>query len=110
MEGPESRLTSKLIKLLKEYGGEWIKIHGGMYQVGGLPDIIGCLTGQFYAFEVKTPDAYVKSGHNLSPRQKLMLEKLEKAGARVGVVCSKEQVQEMMSKWIDQDYKIGGDK
>ena len=30
------------------------KEHGGMYGTAGIPDIIACINGRFYAFEVKT--------------------------------------------------------
>ena len=30
------------------------KEHGGMYGTAGIPDIIACVDGRFYAFEVKT--------------------------------------------------------
>ena len=30
------------------------KEHGGMYSTAGIPDIIACVDGRFYGFEVKT--------------------------------------------------------
>ena len=30
------------------------KEHGGMYGTAGIPDIIACVDGRFYGFEVKT--------------------------------------------------------
>ena len=30
------------------------KEHGGMYGTAGVPDIIACINGHFYGFEVKT--------------------------------------------------------
>ncbi|MCD8157761.1 MAG: hypothetical protein LUD77_02380 [Clostridiales bacterium] len=30
------------------------KEHGGMYGTAGIPDIIACVNGRFYGFEVKT--------------------------------------------------------
>lgn len=32
------------------------KEHGGMYGTAGIPDIIACINGRFYGFEVKTED------------------------------------------------------
>ena len=32
------------------------KEHGGMYGTAGIPDIIACIDGRFFAFEVKTDD------------------------------------------------------
>lgn len=92
MRGPESKLVDKILEYLRGKGGWWIKIHGGMYQTGGLPDIIGCRKGQFYGFEVKTPEAYTLLNHNLSGRQKLTLVKIREWGGVADVVCSIEQV------------------
>lgn len=92
MRGPESRLVDKILAYLREGGGWWMKIHGGMYQTGGLPDIIGCRKSQFYGFEVKTEEAYKRPGHNLSGRQKLNLLKIREEGGVAGVVSSIEQV------------------
>jgi hypothetical protein len=35
--------------------GWWVKIHGGPFQIRGVPDILGCYKGKFVAFEVKVP-------------------------------------------------------
>ena len=35
------------------------KEHGGMYGTAGIPDVICCLDGRFFAFEVKTPEGVV---------------------------------------------------
>ena len=52
----ETRLQQRIRKLLiKEVGGKWFKVHGSMFQESGQPDIIGCVDGQFYGFEVKVP-------------------------------------------------------
>jgi hypothetical protein len=41
--------------LLKECGGKWFKVHGSAFQESGQPDIIGCVDGLFFGFEVKVP-------------------------------------------------------
>lgn len=53
----ESRLQLKIRKgLQKAVGGKWFKTHGGPFQSAGLPDLIGCVEGLFFGFEVKLPD------------------------------------------------------
>ena len=105
MRGPESRLVDKLIKYLKKQGGWWVKIHGGIYQIGGLPDIIGCWRGQFYGIEVKTPKAYAKSGHNLTARQEAVLERISREGGVAGAVSSQDQLNALMKERVNN----GGD-
>jgi len=53
---PESRLQLKIRKRLEEeVGGWWIKVWGGPFQQGGLPDLFGCVKGYFIGIEVKIP-------------------------------------------------------
>jgi Holliday junction resolvase len=50
----ESRLQRRIrLALLEEFGGWWVKIWGGPFQ-SGIPDLIGCVQGLFFALEVKT--------------------------------------------------------
>lgn len=52
---PETRLQQRIQKRLKkEVGGWWFKVHGGPFQAAGIPDLIGCVEGLFFGFEVKT--------------------------------------------------------
>lgn len=53
----ESRVQQRIRKQLKkEVGGWWVKIWGGPFQQSGIPDLIGCVEGMFFAFEVKRPE------------------------------------------------------
>ena len=51
----EKDIVSTIQKHLKSLPNcfSW-KEHGGMYGTAGIPDIIACINGKFYAFEVKT--------------------------------------------------------
>lgn len=54
---PESRIVKKTLDLLrKEVGGFWWKVHGGMFQRAGLPDICGVCQGLYIHLEAKHPD------------------------------------------------------
>lgn len=54
---PESRLQRRIRQELKtQVGGWWFKVWGGPFQQAGIPDIIGCCCGLFFAFEVKTDE------------------------------------------------------
>lgn len=51
----ESAIVKSILAYLKTLPGcfAW-KEHGGMYGTAGIPDIICCIGGKFYSFEVKT--------------------------------------------------------
>lgn len=51
----EKEIVSAIMRYLKTVPRcyAW-KEHGGMYGTAGIPDIIACIDGKFYAFEVKT--------------------------------------------------------
>lgn len=50
----------------------------------GLPDIIGCYNGRFFALETKTPD----KRSNTSARQEYVMTKIRQAGGIAQVVCT----------------------
>ena len=94
--GPESRLVSRILKALRAQGGFWFKVHGGPYQVAGIPDIIGCLNGHFVAIEVKIP------GNLPTALQWRTIESLTAAGARAGVAYSVAQALAIAKTPIDK--------
>ena len=86
---PETRLRAKIVKAVeKEFGDDvYIKHpHGSMYSAG-LPDLIGCLEGTFFALEVKTPEN--RSG--ATKLQQLHLDQIETAGGVAAVVRSVDE-------------------
>ena len=51
----ESDIVKSIMKYLKTVPGCFCwKEHGGMYGTAGIPDIIACINGHFFAFDVKT--------------------------------------------------------
>ncbi len=62
------------------------KTHGGLYGTAGIPDIIACIDGRFYAFEVKQP------GGKLTQLQEATLGKIQAAGGVAVKVVSVEEV------------------
>lgn len=56
-KGPESQFQDKVIKYLKSLDKCWyVKIWGGGFMKSGIPDIIGCIKGRFFALELKAPN------------------------------------------------------
>lgn len=57
----------------------------------GVPDVIACINGRFYAFEVKRSEK-----EDASELQKYNIALIEKAGGSAHVVYSVEQVKEII--------------
>lgn len=76
MKQNETKFQKDLRQALEaEVGGFWWKVHGGMFQMTGLPDICGCVRGLYIAIETK-------AGNNkLSEVQKTRMKQLREAGA-----------------------------
>jgi len=52
---PEKKVKNAVVKILKEYGEElyyFYPVMGG-YGASGIPDIVGCYLGRFFAIECK---------------------------------------------------------
>ena len=62
------------------------KTHGGMYGTAGIPDIIACVQGRFFAFEVKTASG------KATLLQEATIRKILAAGGTAAVVRSADEV------------------
>ena len=80
------------MRFLSSVGAYITKIHGEAMQERGLPDIIGCLDGHYFAFEVK------RLNLRPSPLQQHHLDAIDKAGGLSAVVTSVEEVEEALYK------------
>ena len=67
------------------------KEHGGMYGTAGIPDIIACIDGRFYGFEVKTEDG------RPTKLQESTIRKIKNAGGIALVVRSVEDVKAVIA-------------
>lgn len=83
----ESDIVRAIMKYLKTVPGcfAW-KEHGGMYGTAGIPDIIACIGGRFFGFEVKTE--YGKP----TKLQEATIRKILAAGGTALVVRSVDEV------------------
>ncbi len=92
----EARLQLKIRKaLIKQFGGKWVKWHGNRWGSAGMPDLVGCVGGQFYGIEVKMP------GKHLTELQAATLEEYEEVGAVVGVATNLEEAISIVQNHID---------
>jgi hypothetical protein len=80
----EATLRKTIVRSLRTYSGFWYVTHGGQFQQGGLPDIIGCYGGWFFGLEVKLPG----KEHTLTPRQSHALKAIREAGGKAKMVTS----------------------
>lgn len=84
-----SAVVTPILKYLNSLpNSKAINIHGGIYTERGTPDVIGCINGQFVAFECK------KNEHEEpTPIQKWRLSEWIAAKAIVGAVSELWHVQ-----------------
>ena len=87
----ESDIVTSILRHLKTVPGcfAW-KTHGGMYGTAGIPDIIACVEGRFFAFEVKTESGKV------TPLQAATIQKILTAGGMAAVVRSVDEVRAIL--------------
>ena len=93
----ESDIVKAIIKYLKTVPGCFCwKEHGGMYGTAGIPDIIACVDGRFYAFEVKTETG------KPTKLQEATIRKIIKAGGTAVVVRSVDEVRAVIEAPCDE--------
>lgn len=88
----EKDIVAAILRYLKQRPRCFVwKTHGGMYGTAGIPDIIACMDGRFYAFEVKQP------GGRLSRLQEVTLNKIVAAGGVAVMVTSVDEVKKALA-------------
>ena len=50
---PEKKVKAKVVAILKEFGAYYFYASTGGYGASGVPDIVGCYHGNFFAVECK---------------------------------------------------------
>ena len=87
----EKDIVQSILRFLKAVPGcfAW-KIHGGVYGTAGIPDIIACVDGRFFAFEVKTASG------KATPLQQATIRKILAAGGTALVARSVDEVRDAL--------------
>ena len=90
----ESDIVKAILRYLKSVSNcfAW-KEHGGMYGTAGIPDIICCIGGRFFAFEVKNEKGTV------TKLQEATIDKIKAAGGTAAVVRSVEDVKQVVGRY-----------
>jgi hypothetical protein len=87
----EKDIVHKITRYLKSLPECFFwKEHGGMYGTAGIPDIIACIRGHFYGFEVKTDKG------KPTKLQEAAIRRIRKCGGTAGVVRSVEDVKDLI--------------
>ena len=80
----EKIFERRVRKYLDSIGAWHIKIWGNAFQRSGVPDIIGCIKGKFFALEIKA-----EKGHP-SELQLYEIRKIKESGGYARVLYPKE--------------------
>jgi Holliday junction resolvase len=80
MMTPEKKVKNEVVKVLKSFGVYYFYPSTGGYGSSGVPDIVGCYRGKFFAIECKA-----KSG-TTTALQDRELAKIHLAGGRPLVI------------------------
>lgn len=87
---PEKKVKNAVVKILKEYGHElyyFFPVSGG-YGASGVPDIVGCYFGRFFAIECKAG-----KGKTTALQDKNLKQIRDAEG--IAIVVNEENLQEL---------------
>lgn len=91
----EKSIVEACVRYLHKIGAWHMKTHGSQIGRAGIPDLIVCYQGQFFAFEVKKP--VVGRATRL---QLLEIERIQRADGIAHVVTSALEMKEIIDRWI----------
>jgi hypothetical protein len=96
-QGPEAALVKRIVRSVRlEHPEAWVlKAVGNPYQVSGVPDLLLCVEGRFFAFEVKARRPGESLGHaraRATAQQVWQIDRIHRAGGIARVVTSAEEV------------------
>ena len=99
MKKPETTLQRKIVEeLSRKVGGHWMKIHGSQFQTKGIPDLLGCVSGLFFALEVKCDS----SKYGASDYQLYNIKQIHESGGMAAVVESPEEAVALVNQHIKE--------
>jgi hypothetical protein len=93
----EAQVLAKIARYLQTIPEVWFyKTHGGPFGKAGIPDIIGCYWGIFFAIEVKRP------GGKATPLQLATHAAIRNTNGHVIVAEDVETVREFLHRIIEE--------
>lgn len=97
----ESRLQAKIHRHIKREFNWWgFKVWGGPFQPAGIPDLLGCVAGLFFAIEVKMPKGKV------SEIQEDTIKKIKRVGGHATVVTSPEEADRFIRRVLREEGRL----
>ena len=97
----ERKIVKAIMAYLKTVPGCFCwKEHGGMFGTAGIPDIIACIRGHFFGFEVKTDTG------KPTELQKATIRKILKCGGTAAVVRSVDEVRALIEGTLQSKKEI----
>lgn len=88
---PESKLSTKIMKAWRKQGGWCYKVHGGEFQLAGVPDISGIYDGISVWCETKLPGNWEPS-----LKQKVRINAIRRASGHVVVAYALTDATDMI--------------
>ena len=85
----ENKIQASIVRFLKKQEGCWVYPTCDRFTVG-VPDVIGCLKGRFFALEVKQPTG------RLSKIQAYQSDRIRSAGGIADRVDSLKEAKELL--------------
>lgn len=96
----EADLQRSIRSTLEEtVGGFWFKVHGGLFQVAGLPDLIGVVDGLFIGIEVKVGKPVP------SAEQATIIRLIKDAGGLAFTTNSVDVAVHRVKRWLKKNGK-----
>lgn len=97
----ESRLQAKIHRhIRRNFNWFGFKVWGGPFQPAGIPDLLGCVSGLFFALEVKMPKGKV------SDIQIKTIRKIKKAGGHATVVTTVEEADRFIRGVLREEGRL----
>lgn len=101
----ETGVVRSIVKAVeKRWGPVWhLKVHGGMMQESGVPDLLFCIRGLHFGLEVKHKKPGESTAHaydRTSESQKKHIREIRAAGGCADTVLSAEEAVDVIEKWM----------
>jgi len=95
---PEGKVKEAVKKILKKHGIWYFMPSANGYGKVGIPDIIACWEGRFFAIETKAPGKI----NNTTPNQDMQIEAIRAAKGWALVVDNATQVEDFINERLQE--------
>jgi Holliday junction resolvase len=93
---PEKKVKTKVVAILKEFGAYYFYPVTGGYGASGVPDIVGCYKGKFFAIECKAG-----KGKTTALQEKNIAQIIAQGG--VAIVVNEDNIPDVDKLMIEID-------